>query len=165
MKLEEFLTAKPEFYLSSKEKTYTLRIPNLEDRTKFKDILGDEANIQKVFNELQWDVIAKLVYRLLEDKSEFTAYQEKGHDDDGVQVTYLVTGPALLMRAVRDIEEASRMLGALVNALRLGDPIVNQAVQASMKAEEKKSLKRSTGEKSLTQSPQSTVTPQSSSVS
>lgn len=159
MQLNDLFPEKAEFYLESRKKTYTLRVPNLEDRARFKDILGNESRINEVFQNLEWDIIAKLVYRLLVEKSDFVAYQEKGYNDDGVEVTYLITGPALLMRAVSGMEEAIRVLTALVTALRLGDPLVDKAVKAGV---EKKSLENLTGERSLTPSPQSTDTPQSS---
>jgi len=163
MKLEEMFASEPSFSIESKGKTYTLRIPNLEDRVKFKDILGDDSNIQKVFNELQWDVIAKLVYRLLVEKQDFVAFQEKGYNDDGVEVTYLTTGPALLMRSIKNIDEAVKMLTALINALRLGDPLIGEAIKEM--SQEKKSLENKTGLKSSMSLPVSTDTPLTSSPS
>lgn len=164
MKLEELLTDKPEFFLTTKNKSYSLRVPNLEDRARFREWLGDESKIQKVFNELQWDVIAKLVYRLMVDKSDFIAREEDRVDDDGVRFRALVTGPALLMQAVTNIDEATKMMGALVNALRLGDPLISEAVDVMVGESQKKSPTLSqTGQNSLMPSPQNTVTPLNSS--
>lgn len=160
MELTDLFPSKPEFKLSKTDKTYTLRIPNLEDRAKFRELLGSDSNIQKVFNELQWDVIAKLVFRLLEQKEEFEAVKEVGFDDDGVRVTYLVTGPARFMRSVTTIDEGMNVLTALVAALRAGDPLIDKAMQAVIG--EKKSQPSQTGENSLTLSPLSMDTPQNS---
>lgn len=165
MKLEELLVNKPEFKIESKQKVYTLRIPNLEDRVKFKEILGDESKIQEVFNDLRWDIIAKLVYRLLVEKEDFIARPEKGYNDDGQEVTFLITGPALLMRSMNSIDEAMKMLGALVTALRLGDPLIDKAITEMTSTEKKRPTKNLTGPKSTTQSQASTDLPQSNSVS
>lgn len=165
MKLEELLVQKPEFKIESKQKMYTLRVPNLEDRVKFKEILGDESKIQEIFNNLQWDIIAKLVYRLLVEKEDFVARPEKGYNDDGEPVTYLITGPALLMRSMNSIDEAMKMLGALVTALRLGDPLIDQAITNMTETEKKSPTKNRTGQKSTTQSQANTDSLPTSSVS
>jgi len=162
MELKDLFPSKPEFTLSSTGKTYSLRIPNLEDRAKFREWFGTDDNIQKVFNELQWDVIAKLVFRLLEQKSEFEAVKEAGFDDDGVKVTYLVTGPAMLMRAVMNTTESMSVLTALISALRAGDPLIDKAMKDAFEDNQKKNDLNQTGENSLTLSHLSTGTLQNS---
>lgn len=163
MQLNDLFPTKPEFFLSGTGKTYTIRIPNLEDRARFREWLGGDANVAKVFNELQWDVIAKLVYRLLEQKDEFLAFEETAVNDDGVKERRLITGPAVMMRAVKTIDEATNMLTALVTALRNGDPLIDKAMSVAF--DEKKSQLNEasqTGPSSSTLSQVSTDTPQSS---
>lgn len=163
MELKDLLPSKPEFKVQSKNKTYALRIPNLEDRARFRDMLGSDQEINRVFAELDWAKIAKLVYRLLEDKSDFLAVQTTIVDDDGVPQKALLTGPAVMMQAIHSIEEATAMLGALITALRNGDPLVDKALTAI--DAEKKTIPSQTGDESLTKSQVNMDTPRTSLVS
>ena len=132
MQLQELLPDQPEFFLTSKQKTYRLRIPNLEDRARFSEWLGDQATVKKVFEELQWPVLSKLVYRLMADKSDFPATTVTEINDDGVEEARLVSGPQMLLRSVTSIDESMKMLGALTTALRMGDPLVDEAVRQAV---------------------------------
>jgi len=102
------------------------------------------------------------VFRLLEQKSEFEAVKEAGFDDDGVKVTYLVTGPAMLMRAVMNTTESMSVLTALISALRAGDPLIDKAMKDAFEDNQKKNDLNQTGENSLTLSHLSTGTLQNS---
>lgn len=166
MELQDFFPKKPEFLISSTGRLYSFRIPNLEDRARFREMLGgSDERIGLVFKNLEWDVIAKLAYRLLEQKEEFPARVVRELNDDGEMVEKLLTGPGVFMRTMQgSIEEAFKMLGALTAALRLGDPLIDKAVEETI-LKEKKSLLNRTGAKSSTASQVSTDTPQSSSAS
>lgn len=137
MKLEDLFPAKPVFTLSGTSREYELRIPNLEDRIRFKEIAGSDEAVQQMFQQLHWDKIAMFVYRLLVDKSDFLAKDEKVTDDMGETSTRRVSGPTLLMRACRSIQDQTNMLTALVSALRLSDPLIDEAVKETT---QKKSL-------------------------
>lgn len=132
MQLQELLPDQPEFFLTAKQKTYRLRIPNLEDRARFSEWLGDQATVKKVFEDLQWPVLSKLVYRLMADKSDFPATTVTEINDDGVEEARLVSGPQMLLRSVTSIDESMKMLGALTTALRMGDPLVDEAVRQAV---------------------------------
>ncbi len=139
MKLDELFPESPEFTLKSTGKTYTLRLPNLEDRARFKDIAGNEQRVNEIFKNLEWDKISIFVYRLMIDKSDFMARDEKSVTDEGEEITQRVMGPVLLMRACQSIQEAISMLTALVTALRASDPLIDEAVKSTV---EKKSPKK-----------------------
>lgn len=162
MQLTELFPSRPEFKLSSRGKSFTVRIPNLEDRAKFREILGSDSEIQRVFDELDWSMISRLVYRLLVEKKEFPAEQVTETDDDGVEQKYLLTGPAVLMRACTTLEEAMGMVTALISAIRAGDPLIDKAMKTlennKKKAELPKKTTNQTGPKSLTPSRPSTAT-------
>lgn len=164
MELTDLIPEQPEFTLSSTGKTYVLRIPNLEDRMLMVQAAGGEAQVKTIFTELRWDVICKIVYRLLIDKSDFLATKESVINDEGVQETKLIPGPQLLMRAVRSNEDSVRLLGAFTSAITASEPLVRQYVKDEVKKNmELLKLTSTTGERSSMPSPQSTDTPQPSS--
>lgn len=168
MELTQLFPSRPEFTLSSRGKTYSVRIPNLQDRAKFREMLGSDAAIQRVFAEMDWSVIARLVYVLLVEKKDFPAENIEELDDDGVMKRYLITGPAVLMRSCTTLEEAMAMVTALVAAIRGGDPLIDKAMQ-NLDAEKKKVMmepkKKRTGPSSSTRSLRSTGTRRKSSAS
>jgi exonuclease VII small subunit len=161
MTLEELLPENPTFHIASKKKSYELRLPNLSDRARFSEWLGDEKKSREVFEKLQWDVIAKLVFRLLIDKSDFMAEDKHIIDDDGVKIKILLTGPAKLMESLASLDEGLKMVEALTLAIRRAEPLVDKMLEA----EEKKSLEAksplSNGMKSTKES-QATMDTQSS---
>lgn len=159
MKLEDFIPSTPEFTLSN-GKTYGLRIPNLEDKVEMIRVCGGQSNIEKVFKDRDWSTICRLVYRLMTDKSDFMACKQTRVNDEGVEETVLVTGPIMLLRALKTQAEATDMLSAFNAASIASEPLVREALDAEVK---KNLLATSTGETSSTPSPQSMDTLQSSS--
>jgi len=163
MELTELFPQKPEFKTSD-GRVVALRVPNLEDRSWIQNLIGrDQARINQVFDNLEWDILAKIVFRLIVDKTPFEAKQETVFDDDGVKTTYLITGPALVMRSVQTLTEAHAMLNALVTAIRSGDPLIDAAIKAANI--EKKSTPNQTGVSSSKSVRQSTATPRKRSAS
>lgn len=150
MNLLDIFPELPEFHIKSTGKSYKLRPPNLMDRARFVEWLGDQEQVEKVFKQLQWEVLVKLVFRLLEDKSDFEAMQFEDYNDDGEKVKYLLTGPARLLKAITSLEEGLQMVGALTTAMRLGDPMIDKAMTEAENDSKKKLLKNQTGSKSTT---------------
>ena len=163
MKLEQFIEALPSFVLKSTGREYHLRIPNLEDRARFNEWLGtDPEAIGKVFTTMNWDVLSKMVYRLLVEKSDFVAETVKECDDEGKLRDIFVSGPMKLMRAVTGgQQEALSVIECLILAMRKGDPLIDQAM--SQGETDKKKAMTSTGGQSLTSSAVNTDTLQVSS--
>lgn len=162
MEMHEFIPEVPSFTLSSTGRAYELRLPNLEDRVAMVALAGGQENVQKIFTELKWDVIAKIVYRLMVDKSDFVAVQETSINDEGVKVTRTVTGPMLLMRAIVSNEDSMKVLGAFTSAITVSEPAVRQYIKDEVK-KNLLNLGLSTGQSSSTSSPASTDTLQPSS--
>lgn len=162
MKLEDLIPEKPTFTLAATGKSYELRIPNYEDKLTFVRMCGGEDQIKLVFQERRWSDICKIVYRLMVDKSDFPATRDKQLDDDGIEQDVLVTGPIMLLRAIRTQSEAIGMLGAFNAASVASEPLIGEFVAGELK---KNSLALQTGERSSTSSPVSTATPQPSSES
>ena len=159
MELKDLIPEIAKFYLSSTGKEHELRTPNLEDRVEMVRFCGGkDADVLAVFQEKKWDQICKIVYRLLIDRSDFIAKKSKIIDDEGIEREVLVTGPILLLRAVRSQSEAIHMLGALTTALSAGEPLVKEFVASELKKNQ--SLPPLTGEKSSTSSQANTDTPQ-----
>ena len=152
MKLEDFIPEQPEFKLKQTGKTYRLRLPNLEDRVAMVRICGSEEGVKEVFEKQKWPEICKIIYRLMEDKTDFPAFKETVLTDDGIEETRLVIGPIMLMRALKTRTEAIGALAALNAALTHSEPEVRAYVESEIK---KKALEanlelQSTGENSLT---------------
>ena len=123
MELEELIPEKPEFSISSTNKTYKLRLPNLEDRARFNEMVGgNPEELGKAFTEMRWSLIAKMTYRLMDQKEDFLASEEEFIDDDGNKTKAFVSGPSKLMRAL-NLTEALKMMGALSVAIRNAEPI------------------------------------------
>jgi hypothetical protein len=156
MELSEFIPEQPVFTLSSTGKSYELRIPNLEDRMVMANMAGGQAEIQKVFSELKWDVICRIVYRLLIDKSDFLATAVEEIDDEGNKKKFTATGPQMLMRAIKSQDDGIKMLGALTAAITNGEPLIKEYVRNEVK----KNTLNQTGPNSLTSSQVNTDTPQ-----
>ncbi len=160
--LEDVLPEKPEFTLlpfgDGAEIHCRLRICNLEDRVWIKNRFGGEEEIQRIFQERDWDKLAMLVYRLLEDKSPFKLIDKTGHDDVGQEITIRTTGPQSLMQAIKGVEEEVKVLGALTASIRLSSPLVDKHVREEVKKNIAQREGR-TGEKSSTVSSVSTDGP------
>lgn len=164
MKLEELFPVLPEFTLKATGKSYKLRIPNLDDNSQFKQWAGaDPEAMGKVFENLNWVVLSKMIYRLLVDKSDFKGFSETVINDDGVEVNQFVPGPAVMMRnVVGGQAEGLEMVRALIEAMRKGDPLVDKAMREDSVPSDKKKRPKSTGAASLTSSAPSMDTHQSS---
>jgi hypothetical protein len=129
MKLEDLIPEKPTFYLSSMQKTYQLRLPNLEDRVN----MAKHGDISKIFAERRWDDICKVIYPLLIDKSDFMASKEHKIDVEGFEQEVVVIGPIRLLRAISTQEEAIGLIGAFNSAITASEPLIKDFVQGELK--------------------------------
>jgi hypothetical protein len=133
MKLEDLFPDQPEFYLKEKDKTYRLRIPNLGDQVWLKKAFKDENNLKKVFENLEWDEIAKFAYRLLVDRSDFPAQEATAIDDDGEQKKIKLSGPEVLLANITGVEEGLQIIAAINKAVALSSPAIDKAIQEELK--------------------------------
>lgn len=133
MELKDFIPEKPTFTLASKGKTYTLRIPNLEDKIEMVRLCGGEDEVGAIFKTRNWSMICRLVYRLLIEKEDFLAKRETRITDEGTQEELLITGPIMLLRALGTQQEAMQMLAAFNSASVASEPLVKDFIEAEVK--------------------------------
>lgn len=152
----DFFPEEPQFWVTSRKKHYNFRVANLSDRDFFRKTIGAESVINTALQDMDWDIISRLAYRLLIEKNEFLAEEKSEIDDDGIMKRFMLTGPGVLMRSITDLQEAIKMVGALTTALQRGDALVDKFVKETLKDRqeaEKKSRKNTgnlTGQKSMT---------------
>ena len=149
MELAEIFPENATFSLSKTGKEYHLRIVNLEDQVWVRNNLGNENDIKKMFENLEFEKICRFVYRLLIEKNDFTSYMENTINDDGDLIDQKVSGPQAFMRCVQGQNEALKIIVALTSAIIASDPIVKELVNTEVK---KKAQELQAGMKSLTQS-------------
>lgn len=154
MELHELLPEKPEFTLRKTGKTYQLRAVNLEDQVWIKNKYGSAEALERVLTANDWENSLLMVYRLMTDKSDFMGSEEEIIDDDGRKQKAFVTGPVKLLREIQGAEEGALIMGALAKAIIISNPMIEKLVKERVDEQIKK--KQSTGQNSLTSSPQNT---------
>jgi hypothetical protein len=176
--LEDIIPEKPAFRLKEGGKEYHLRIFNLEDRVWAKNRFQSDEEIQRIFQDQDWEKLTLMVYRLLQEKSDFPPSEEQGHDDDGREITRFVSGPERLRREISGVDTGRKVIGALAAAILAGNPTVKDYVKSELKkkmgitaepkATEAKAPKKKTeptGQRSMTRSQASTDSRRASSAS
>lgn len=157
--IEQIIPEKPEFTLRS-GKSYMLRIANVEDQSWIKNRFKSDEELQRVFQEMQWDALSVLVFRLLEDKTDFSPAEVEEVDDDGRKIKQFISGPRMLQRAMTQ-GDGHKVLAALNASILLGNPELQEYVLSEVKKNLGELIQ--IGEKSSTSSQASTATPSSSS--
>lgn len=160
IKIEDIIPEKPEFYVRKLDKRFSLRLVDLDDSVWIRSKIGSAERLQEICSKLEWEEICKIVFRLLEDKSDFMAYECEEINDDGEKIRVKVSGPRALLKAVTGLEEGVKMLGALNSSMAKSNPIVDRALREEVK---KKIAANQTGERSSTPSPVNTDGPSSTS--
>ena len=150
--IEEIIPDKPEFYIASKKKLYTIRPPNIEDQSWLISRFGSLEKVTEAMSSQDWEGICKIVYRLLcdEGKRDFKAIEATEFDDDGVETVSLVPASRALLRSLVPAE-ALEMMRALTKAVVLSNPLIEKAVMADLK-KNSKTIAPWIGEKSSTKS-------------
>lgn len=162
-KLEDLLPSKPEFKLSKTGKTYSLRPMNLQDRIDMQAMFGGPEKVAEVFNKKDWFGIARMAYKLMEDKSDFLAGEGAYVDDEGFRKNKMFTGPEKFFNSITGVTEMLQVMGAVTASATAGEPIMAEYLKDELKKKLKEPLTQLTGQQSLTPSPQSTATPPSNS--
>jgi hypothetical protein len=163
MNLDDFIIPEnPRFKLSSTGKEYELDLVTIGHLAYFRSVVGGGLDkIQAFLESLPFDEGARLVYRLLKDKSDFLASEQEVIDDDGMKVKKIITGPEKFMLSVR-LEEVPGVMGALMRSVELSMPKAGELMRkmlddAKKKRKEMKDTKSPTGSSSTTPSPVNTV--------
>lgn len=138
VRLEDLIPEKASFTLKATGGIeHTLRIPNIQDHAWMKQTFGGE--ITKVLESSDKMGMARVVYRLLENRSPFMATENEEIDDDGVYVKVRRTGWENFARAVVGHAEQIEVYKALMSTVGLSKPVIEnlkKKVEEAQAAEE-----------------------------
>ncbi len=160
MKLEDVIPQDSKIIIGGKE--YELRKMNLEDEAWMARVIGEGDELQKVFQEMQFDKISKLIFRLLKNKQDFLPMKIEDHDDDGYPVERFVTGPQRVLRSTHGTKEKIEMYYSVMETIGVSRPMLDKLEEQEIAKEEKKrkeeeaktgvkkKLRKQTGHTSLT---------------
>lgn len=148
MKLEDLKPRPSKFYLSYSDKWYTLRPWTLNDQIWMNQEYGERIN--EIFSEKNIDIvaIARMAFRLMEDKSDFRAREFTAIDEDGNETTQTIGGYKLLIARVKTVKEQLQLLASVVECIGLSMPEVDEIKGMAGNADsttEKKTSTKQTG--------------------
>lgn len=157
LSLEEVCPEPAEFTLAATGKTYRLRKFSLEDNAWMVKKWGN--HLEKVLGGADTVALSQVIFRLLEDKTDFLPREIKDFDDDGNEITVRTTGPEMVRRLIAGKNEAAAAITALTYAFDISKPVVDKTAKLNTEIKEEESKKNSSaGVMSLTESPHSTDT-------
>lgn len=159
VKLSSIIPPKPIFFVKSMGQEFEIRPPNLEDQTWLAERYPAQADIARIFGNREWKEICVMVYRHLDAKGRAAFKPRKGIKlvDSGADEEVELTGPEVLLVSLSGPEEAAKMLGAMVRAMVISKPEMEEIVATEVKKNWKEltlalSPKQPIGRKSLTSS-------------
>ncbi len=147
MKIEEIIPKRTLLKLSGTKTVLHLRPVNLEDELWMHETFGKD--IQKVFAEIRTRDIARIAYRLIEEKSQFKASTVKIMNEQGDEISERRGGVDLLFCMMLGINDKLAVYRALLEAIGISRPQFDKLAAE----EQKKSLKatkKGTGKRSST---------------
>ena len=127
------------FFLSSRNKEYTLRKVNLDDQVWMKETFKDEEHIQRMMEGMDVDSLSKFAYHQLklEDKKDFLAADIEDVNDDGELVKRRLKGYEVFRQAASGTEEFINIYKALLHTIGISQPIIDQATSQRVDEEKK----------------------------
>lgn len=143
MKLDDICPQPAEFKLDSCGRSYVIRTINISDEQWVRETYGDR--IQEVFDEQRWPDICRIVYRLLEDKSDFIKKEVRIVDEYGNEELHELGGVDLFRTMVSGHKDKNAVIQALVKSFGLSKPLQQQI--AAAQAQKKTLTKKPTGRK------------------
>lgn len=145
MKLEDLQPKRSSFYLSAFDKEFYLKPFNLEDEIWLKQEYGERVN--EFFNHLNPDFheLCRVIYRKLEDKSEFKTREFIEVDEEGNENSIKLGGVDALKRSIIGQKEKYDVFYALNECIGVSRPQLEQVDKK--KAKKKKAKKKQTGRK------------------
>lgn len=145
MKLTELMPRERSFYLSATKKTYTLRKLNLEDEVWLAEALGNQK-LSEIFGRdngvIDMESICKIVYRQMEDRTDFKKENIVDYDDSGEEIQREIGGYKKLMHLL-EYDEVEDFIWALNETLGISRPKVEKELK-------KKSSKKKVTKKKVT---------------
>lgn len=160
--LTDLIPQQSTFTLSATgDKIHRLRPMNLEDHAWVLHTFGSQEEVQKVFTEMDWGQLSRLVYRLLIDKTPFASIQEETLDENGDAEVVKVGGSRLLFQSIRSLKEQIEVQTALLRTIGISQPIQEKLEAEDAKeatAQKKRAHTNPIGKKSSTASKANTDT-------
>ncbi len=164
MDLDDFIIPElPKFKLKKTGKEYELDLVRVHHLSYFKTVVGGGFDkLQEFLSSMPIDEAAKLIYKLMLDKSDFMGSEQEVIDDDGFKVKRRVTGPEKLAATIA-LDEIKPVIGALMRSVELSFPKAGELIRSMLENAKKKTppspqeVSSLTGPSSTTSSPASTV--------
>lgn len=159
-RLEDVIPEKAEFTLGGK--TYSLRLIDCDDRLWMQKHIGDRDAQLTMLKTRDWEKLSAVIYYLLEDKSDFLPLEEK--DRETFQ-PILIQGPQRFRRALKTLEDETRVFAAFNATTANSDPIVGDYMRDQVKKKIAEIESRPAGPPSSKPSDASTASPSSNAAS
>lgn len=140
MALEDLIPRKSKIYLSHTDKYYTLRPWTLQDQIWMKQEYGEQA--KEIFSleldKLDLGVVARMIYRLIEDKDDFKAKEFKEINEDGVEEKIKVGGYKILLGMIKGFKEQIDLIASLAECIGASNEYLGQIREFGAMAEQEK---------------------------
>ena len=131
--LEDINPQEVEFFLVSKNKSYTLRKITLNDRVWVQDKFKDE--LENVFLKIDYKGLMQVIYHQLNDdsKKDFLGYEKEIINDDGIPEKKFIKGWEVLSESISSPKEIKEIMESFVKALGLSQPILDKLLEEDKK--------------------------------
>lgn len=157
IRLQDLIPEAAEFSLRITGKTYRLRPFNLADEAWLHQTFGEQ--IQKIFEEIRMQEIARIVFHQLEPESqrEFAAQEVRIIDEaTGEEKVERIGGATLLYQVISGFDEKLAIFRALMQTIGVSRQLLDGELEQAEKKSSKTSSQR-TGGRSSTYSRLSTA--------
>lgn|SRR3990167_4065428 len=122
MKLADMIPERAVFVIDGKE--YWLREVTLADHAWIQHTFGNQIEI--IFKEQKMVEIGKIIYRLLEDKSDFLPADISDFDDNGEAVKRRISGPERFLSRIKGPAKQLELFNALLKTIGISQPIMDE---------------------------------------
>ena len=108
-------------------KSYELRCLDLEDEIWLKHEFGTALAEQFAKDEIDLEIISRIAYRLIVDKSDFIAVETEIIDEDGEKKNIRLGGHSLFIKSIKGIEDKQELLIATIKAMNSSRPKIDDS--------------------------------------
>ncbi len=142
--LEDLIPRKSKFYLSETGVEYSLRPWTLKDQIWMKQEYGDKAKDMFVLEleKLDLSIAARMMYRLIEDKTDFMAKEIIEIDENGEEKKIKIGGYKALLSMIKGFKEQVNLIASLAECIGASNDYVGKVRDLGdmMEGGQKKSL-------------------------
>lgn len=142
LKFEDLIPQKAEFTLRITGKTYTILPLTAADEIWLQQKYG--SGLEKILKEIRIQEISEIVFRQLEDKSDFIKRTVKIVNEVGDEVSKDLGGVDLFRSIISGVDEKLAIYQALLQTIGISRPVIDKLTSEDS---EKKSL-QTTGQPS-----------------